>query len=337
MARAVPSSKTIRATLTARCINDELPVPWRVAATSAGVSGADAFLCHLSRSIVGALERLAASAEAARLRVIASRDARDVRTMSHCDELESRIESAETSKRVALERELCAVDAVLERLRAVRGTAVEAAASMGDAELETWHTELTARLDVAVAQLLALPTNVVEIPHVGVVIDEAALLAGAAVFGRVVAPRAITAANLTLLVEGTPSSSTVYPGCTLYLRLMIQSELFSMQSAEELEICLVAASAATHVEATLETTSNLKSGAPPLPLQAECGVNIPRRCVSISITVPQDAPFGSSVCFGPLNVNGQPVAGLLGPILVKVRESVRVRRAQLRCTSSSRV
>jgi hypothetical protein len=79
-------------------------------------------------------------------------------------------------------------------------------------------------LDDAEALLRALPTTVIEPPFVGVVIDEAALLAGAEVFGRVVVPRAITASDLTL------------EGATL-----------STQSAEELEVSLGAAAAATHL------------------------------------------------------------------------------------------
>ena len=105
----------IHATLVARCGDDSPPGAWRVAAASAGVSAADAFLCYLSRSIVGALEHLAASAEAARVRINALHDAGDVR--SHCDELETRVDSTGASKRVALERELCAVDEALERIR----------------------------------------------------------------------------------------------------------------------------------------------------------------------------------------------------------------------------
>ena len=126
------STTALRPALTARCGDDSPPGAWKVAAATAGVAGADAFLCYLARSIAGALERLAASAEAARVRVRAARDAAAVEAHSHCDELESRLESAEASKRVALERELCAVDAALERLRAERGVVSEAVASLSD-------------------------------------------------------------------------------------------------------------------------------------------------------------------------------------------------------------
>ena len=137
---------TIHATLTARCGDDLPPGAWRVAAASAGVSGADAFLCHLSRSIVGALEHLAASAGVARSRVNSVRDTADVQAKSHCDELESCVELTEASKRVGLERELCAIDEALERLRDGRDAAAEAVASFCDSELVARHAELTARL-----------------------------------------------------------------------------------------------------------------------------------------------------------------------------------------------
>ena len=87
-----------------------------------------------------------------------------------------------------------------------------------------------------------------------------------------------------------------------------------MQSADELELSLAASAAATRVEAALEA-----EGAAPLPLQADVSTDVPGRCVCISIRVPESAPVGSSVCFGPLTVSGQPVAGLLGPLVVKVR------------------
>jgi hypothetical protein len=179
--------------------------------------------------------------------------------------------STEASKRIALERKLCAVDEALERLRAERNTATDAVATLTGAELSARNTKLTARLDAADAQLLVLPTTVVEPPYVGVMIDEAALLVGAAVFGRVVAPRAITAADVTL--ESVPSYA--YPGCTLMLRLVIQEAMLSTQSAEELEVSLGAAAAATHVEATLEAEVAALQ-----PLQADVTANAPGCCVN---------------------------------------------------------
>jgi hypothetical protein len=311
MASVAASSESdtsaIRAAFAARCVDDDSPPgAWRFAAASVGVSGADAFLRHLSRSIFRALENLAASAEAARARINAVRDA----ALLRCDELESRIEATETFKRVALEHELCAVDAALERLREERSTGAAASASLDDAELEAQLIKLTGRLDAADAQLLALPTTVVEPPHVGLVVEETAALAAVLALGRVIAPRAVTAADLTLEV----ASSYARPGDTLQLRVALQSAHHTSQSDEELEISLGAAAAATHVEATLKA-----EGGATQPLKADVSTDVSGRCVKISISIPSDALVGSLVCFGPLTVSGQPVSGLLGPLVVKVR------------------
>lgn len=227
---------------------------------------------------------------------------------SICDELEERIGAAEYSKKAALESELCAVDVALERLQADRGVVAESVASLSDADLLAHHGELSARLDAAEAQLLALPTTVVEPPLVEQVVDWPALLAGAAAFGRVVAPRAITAADLA--VEW--AACNAYPGGTLRLSLALQGP--HSQSAEELDAALGAAAAATLVEASLEAPS-----AVPQPLRVDVSADALGRCVAISIGIPASTPTGLSVCFGALTVSGRPVAGLPDALLVKVR------------------
>jgi hypothetical protein len=229
-------------------------------------------------------------------------------------ELEAQIAAAARAKSVALEKEAVAVDAVLERLRTERIAATEAVASQSDTEFAARHSELTARLDSVHAQLLALPTSVVEPPYVGVVIDEAALLFGAAVFGRVfgraVIPRSITAATLTLEY----ATNYAYRGCSLLIRLVVKDALLAAQSAEELEVSLGAAATATHIDVWLKAED-----APQKPLLAEISADIPWRCVTISIGVPLDAPVGSAVCFGPLTVSGQPVAVLVSLLVDEVR------------------
>ena len=67
----MPPSASLRSALAVRTseASDSPHGPWRVAAATLGVSGADAFLCQLARSITGAQERLAASAEAARIQL----------------------------------------------------------------------------------------------------------------------------------------------------------------------------------------------------------------------------------------------------------------------------
>ena len=310
----MPPSVSLRYILAVRSSDgsDSPPGPWRVAAATAGVSGADAFLCQLARSITGAQERVTVSAEAARDQLMSLRGTARAEDKPHLDELEAQIAAAERGKFTALEREETAVDTVLERLRAERGAVAEAVATLSDTELEARHADMSARLDTAEAPLLALPTTVIEPPYVGVVIDEAAVLAGAAVFGRVVVPRAITAAALTL----NCAPSHAYPGCTIMFQLVIEGALGASQSDDELEASLAAAAAVTHIEAPL--TRKVKGAVPQL-LRADICADVPGRCVTISIGVPEDVPIGSLVCFGPLTVSGQPVAGLLGPLVVQVR------------------
>lgn len=135
MSAATPTAAVLRAVLTSRCGEDP-PGAWQSTAAASGVSGADAFLCHLSRSIASALEYLASSAAAAHARLQSARDTVHLAEAHvHCDELEAGIISAEYVKRAALERELCVVDAALERLRTERGGVIGAATSLSDDEL----------------------------------------------------------------------------------------------------------------------------------------------------------------------------------------------------------
>jgi hypothetical protein len=305
-----PSAVDFRAALVSRCGDSSPPGAWRAAAATAGVSGADAFLCHLGRSIVAALQSIPAKAESARARLRSTRAALLSAVNSRCDELEARINCVESDKIASLERELCAVDATLERLRAERGAVAETTSSLGDAELEARKTELIARLDDADMQLLALPTTVVEPPYVGLVVGEAARLADVLALGRVVAPKAVTAADLAF----DSAAPLAHPGGILKLRVALQGAQHAMQSAEELGLSLAAAASATHVEATLKA-----EGAAPQPLKIDVSADVPKRCLFLSIAVPLGTSIGSSVCFGPLTVSGQPVSGLLGPLVVKVR------------------
>lgn len=61
---------------------------------------------------------------------------------------------------------------------------------------------VSSRLDDMDAQLLALPTDVVEPPVVGLLVDASPLLLDIAGLGRVIAPLPITSTDLT--VEGVP-------------------------------------------------------------------------------------------------------------------------------------
>ena len=79
-----------------------------------GVYGADAYLCHVGRSIASALLTVAAKAEAARADLRSSHATLRAALLSRYNELEAHINAAESAKIVALERELCAVDSALE-------------------------------------------------------------------------------------------------------------------------------------------------------------------------------------------------------------------------------
>ena len=256
----------------------------RVSAAAADASSADAYLCHLGRSIADALRSVTAKVVAARAQLRSTCAALLSAVNSRCDELEERVVDAGSSKIAALERELCAVDAALEIWRSERGAAA-------DAEFSARHAELTARFDAAEAKLLALPTTILEPPHIGFIVDAPALLASIAACGQVIAPRAITAADLTL--ERMPSFAQ--PGRTLHLHLVRQPTPYSFQSAEELEVSLGAAAAATHVEATLEAP-----GAAPQHLQTDVRVDLNLHRVVVSCSIPLDAPPVSSVRIGSI-------------------------------------
>lgn len=287
-----------RAALVARSGDDSLPGPWRPAAEAAGVISADAFLCHLARSIAAALEHLASSAESAHTRLQFVRQSAGLEGKSHCDDLKASIASAECSKRTVLEHQLCEVDTALERLRAVRVASAKAAATLSDSELTAAHTELAAQFDAVDALLIDLPTAVIEIPHVGLVVDETMLMSGAMGFGRVVAPRAIIASDLTL--ECTPFYAL--PGVTQNCRLVLQNMQRISQSEEELAIALSAAATALHIEVTLKAV-----GSVPQQLQAAVSVDAPGRCIVIAITPPDSVSVGSCVCFDSLALAGKSV------------------------------
>jgi hypothetical protein len=135
------------------------------------------------------------------------------------DELETRVSDAQVAKSVAFDRELCAVDVVLERLRGERLAATDAITSaQKDATKATdaQHAEWTSRLDQADAMLLALPPRVVEPPRIDVALDEAALGAlytSIASLGDVVAPRAAQVL-VRDLSDHADDDAVFHAGCT---------------------------------------------------------------------------------------------------------------------------
>lgn len=240
------SAAALRAVLTSRCSDETHPAAWRAAIAAADVPDGDALLCHVGRSIAAALQAVAVTSESSRAVLRSARASLLTAVNLRCDELEACIAAAESAKVSALERELCTVDAALEHWRAERGAVVEAAMALEDDELLAQHAALTARLDAAEALLHALPTTVVEPSHVGLVADVPALLDGIAALGRVVAPRAITAADLS--IADAPRNAG--PGRPLRVCLVLHDTHLS-QSADELTVSLGAAAAATLVEASL--------------------------------------------------------------------------------------
>ena len=199
------------------------------------LSAHDAALIHLGRSVTDALRVVAENIELAcdelhttRLAIHASIDTR-------CDELERRIRDAGAVKNAALERELIAVDAALERWRSDSAIVREAVAGLPDVALVAQHTALLARLDGAEAQVLALPTAVIEHPMVSLRTDIPGLLSNIACFGRVFAPLSVTAADLSLVSEGIPLR--LQAGGTLRLRLSLGAR-HANQCPDELEASL---------------------------------------------------------------------------------------------------
>lgn len=296
----LPSTAALRAGLADRLVVDSLPPSWRAAASAAGVYDSDSFLCHLGRSIVASLQSVPVASETARVQLASVRATLHSAIDSRCDELEGRVNSAESSKIAAFERELCAVDAALERWRAERSAAAEAAASLDDAEFLARYAELVARLDGAQAQLLALPTTAIELPHVGLVVDTQSVMASIEDFGRLDAPRAIVPVDLALLHAPLHARS----GDVIQMSVLLRSALHDSQSAAELGVSLGVVAAAMRVDAYLWTPD----AEPLVPLQVSIAASVPLRCVHISVLTPLDAPDGSTVELSAPLLYGHPVA-----------------------------
>jgi len=153
------------------------------------------------------------------------------------------VNRTESAKVVALERELVAVDAALERWRSETKAVREELEVLSDVDLAEHHAALVSRLDGLEAQLRDLPTAPVEPAFVGLTLDTAPLLASIACLGHIVAPLAITHDDMTL--EGVPTC--VRPGQTLQLRLALGTG-HAEQTTEELEVSLGALALAVRAE-----------------------------------------------------------------------------------------
>ena len=269
----------------------------------------------LGRSIAASLQALTESAETARAQLCETRAALHAAIDARCDELGANIKSSESRKVASLERELVAESA------AVR----EAVVSLSDADLGAQHANLSSRLDDAEAQLQRLPTAVIEPPlvPVGLLADAPALLSSIAGFGRVLAPLAITAADLRL--EGVPSR--VNPVDTLRLRLSLGAR-HAAQSAEELEVSL-----GTLAEMTLVDSTQSCPWVEPQSLEATLESDAAQRCLHISLDVPLAASDDASVNISAVSVAGQAMSGL--PRCVPVHRGI-MPPLELSCASAMR-
>lgn len=311
----VPASPAmLRTALATRSGGAPFPAAWRAAATAVGVSSTDAVLCHVGRSIVAALQAVPAMAEAARSELRSMRAALLVAVNARCDELEAGIHAAECAKIASLERELCAIDSGLEQWRVETYAAAEAAASLDDAEIVAEHATLSARLDAAEAQLLALPTALAVPAHMALAADVPSMLTSIAAFGQVVSPRAVRAVDLTLAAASTHA----LPGSTLRLTLVLPKVHFDIQSAEEeLRVSLPAAAVATYVEAALEARGSMLQR-----IEATIEVDVPARGIAILLAIPASAPAGASVVYS-VAVFGQPFACTAELLTIPVRRGIQ--------------
>ena len=291
------AAASVKSALTSRLA--ATPPFWRHAASALDVTGIDAFLVCLGRSVATALHDTTVSAVAAHTALQSTRAGLHAAIDARFDELAAAIDSLKSGKVAALERELVEIDRVLERWRAESAEACKLIGSLPDSELVTLQRDLSSHIDDMVSQLKALPTVVVEPPFLGFRNLSAPLLTGIADFGRVVAPLAITAADLTL--ESVPR--IVCPGDTLHLRLSLGAQLAS-ESAAELDVSLGMLVGAIRVEATLEGP-----WVKPQPLQATLAPHVTQRCVYVCIRVPTSFADGTCSLQVTVYVAGQQLAG----------------------------
>ena len=277
------------------------------AAASAGVVGTDTFLVHLGRSIAAAIQSLAESAEAARAQLRETRAAVHTSVDARCDELDRTIDSAEAVKAAALERDLVAVDAALDRWRAESSAVYDVISACTDADLILRHATLSGRLNDLETLLEALPTAA-NPPIVALAVRTRELLSSIGGFGFVATPLLVTAADLSL--KSIPNTRGVRLGDTLRLRLCLGAR-HDNQTAEELEVALGRLIETIRIEAILNGAS---VGSQPLAVTLEPDVS--RRCLSVSLAIPFAFCSGPDVKLCAVYVAGEPLAGF--PVRVPV-------------------
>jgi hypothetical protein len=284
---------------------------------------------------VTAIQSVSVQAETARAQLCSSRARIIAAVHARFDKLEARVADAEQTKTVALEHELFAIDAALERLRTARQAVTQAAETAkaassvsGAASGHVETAELVTRLDEADAQLLALPTAVVEPPHIGLEMVANAtgtmLLAEIAGLGRVFAPRA--AATLVADMRRHPDDARVAArGCEELARTEDVAAAWSHAGLAVISTTVVAAMKAhVGVEAVVKRACRvlkriteqdgenginfgLDAGAPAAiadAFMAHCAEDIAEQCCSALVSI-SSSPAGqaASVAAGiPLQV-----------------------------------
>lgn len=283
---------------------------WCSAAVAAGVSGADDFFCFLGRSVNTAIETVRSDAEFARSKLRSLRATLHAAVEARCNELEEEIVGAEASKVVQLERQLCAVDAVVENLRACRGAVIDAV-TLGDDELEKRYPDLMARRKLLEAEILALPTAVVEPPHVQLLVDTSELLYRIDRVGQVVAPHPVIADQLHFAASeenAADAALVARPGAALRVLLALKSNSRpDGESAESRKAALEAAASSALVKAVVtfpDSTVRRVHVSPSVGTDAGWSAGI-----TITVDVPPDTLYGSTLSFQSATVHGCPVEG----------------------------
>lgn len=143
-------------------------------------------------------------------------------------------------------------------------------------------------------KLQALPTAVVEPPIVGLLADAAALLAAIECFGRILAPMAVTAADLS--IKGTPDYARA--GDTLSLRMPLNIR-HAGQSTEEVAVSLGVIDRVTIVKAGLESP-----GIEPQALVPVLAPDSARRSLVVSLHISPTASTGARVVISTFKLAG---------------------------------
>ena len=296
----------IRRALASRAAADAIPPRWKACARDAGTRSVHDFLCSIGSSVTSALRVVAESGVSARFSLQDARSRLHAAVDIRCDDIESQLLTAESTKVAALERQLVAVDDALERWRTESSDLIHIAEGLSDTGLAAQQAALAARLDALEVQLSTLSIIPVEVPFIGLAVDTPDLLSRISRFGRVIAPRAITASHLSLL----DPPRWVRSGATLQLRLILGDSHIA-QSTEELEMALGFAAAAMRGTAELETSQHN-------PISISFAGNITARAIYVNVAIPQSTPAGARVCVNGLTLGGRSLTGFETPLRIPV-------------------